>query len=82
MALTYLRAGTVKRIHVDRQVLARNRKTGGREPAWTVQTSKGPIKGYRVEVHGHLVGDQRSPQLRCGARMYLETRAAVEVSHP
>lgn len=74
-----LTAGTVKRIHVDRRVLAQNRKDGGDRPAWTVQTSKGPYKARRVEVHGYLVGDQRMKQLSCGARMYLETRAAVEL---
>lgn len=80
MSLVYLPAGTIKRIHVDRRVLASNRKHGRSDPAWTVQTSKGPYKAIRVEVHGHLVGDQRAKQLSCGARMYLETRAAVEIT--
>lgn len=71
-----LKAGTVKRVHVDRQILARNRKLGENKPAYTIQTSKGSIKCMRVE--GYFVFNQNNPPLSCGARMYGETRKEVK----
>lgn len=72
-----LKAGTIKRIHVDRQILARNRKTGSFDPAYTIQTSKGSIKARIVQIMGPLEFNQYSKQLSCGARMYGETKAEV-----
>lgn len=73
-----LRAGTIKRIHVDRRVLAQNRKTGSEHPAWTIQTSAGPIKCRQWKLCGTAQGNQDVKPLSCGARMYIATRAAVE----
>ncbi len=72
-----LPAGTVKRIHVDRRVIAQNRKNGTNMPALTIQTSKGPIKAKVVEIRGDLRFDQNAPQLKCGARIYGITMAEV-----
>lgn len=72
-----LKAGLVKRIHVDRQILARNRKNGTNEAAYTIQTSKGPIKAHIVQVDGFLEFNQFNKQLSCGARMYGVTHAEV-----
>lgn len=93
--IRYLKAGTIKRIHVDRRILAQNRKTGTSTPAITVQTSKGPLKALRATVLGHgemmQAGEfhrEHAPgewtidfikPLSCGARVWFETRAAVEV---
>lgn len=70
--------GTIKRLHVDRRIMAQNRKTGQTAPPITVQTSKGPIKAQRVEVHGPSVF-VHSPDkpLACGARVWIETHAAL-----
>lgn len=72
-----LKAGTIKRIHVDRQILVRNRKNGENKPAWTIQTSKGPIKARALVVRGPSLFVQVSKPLSCGARMYIETYAEV-----
>jgi hypothetical protein len=73
-----LRAGTVKRIHVDQLVIRRCRNGGCDDPALTVQTSKGPVKARRVEIHGRAVLVQRLDRpLKCGARVWIETRARV-----
>lgn len=72
-----LKAGTIKRIHVDRRRLAQNVRRGEDEAAWTIQTSKGPIKCVHWELTGKTSGDQRAKPLSCGARMYIETRAEV-----
>lgn len=77
--MKYLRAGTIKRIHVDRRVLAMNRKHGTKEPAWTIQTSKGPIKCREWWTTGLAWGSgPEAKQLSCGARMYIVTYAKVE----
>lgn len=80
--LQYLKAGTIKRIHVDRRVLAQNRVNTHQQPAITVQTSKGPLKAKRAMVLG--VGEMIQAggaikALSCGARVWYETKAAVEV---
>lgn len=89
--LQYLRAGTIKRIHVDRRIIAQNRESGRSKPAITVQTSKGSLKAISTNVLGHsemrMAGSFRRDTggtkfikpLSCGARVWLETRAAVEV---
>lgn len=89
--LEYLRAGTIKRVHVDRQVLARNLKDGKNDPACTVQTSKRSYKCREANILGNsrmmqageyrdAFGDLRVIKpLSCGARVWVETVAAVEV---
>jgi hypothetical protein len=90
---SYLKQGTVKRIHVDRRVIAQNRKNGTHEPTITVQTSKGPHKCRRAVVLGNgemvqagpVYSDEDGKMVRvikplgCGARVWFETRAAVEM---
>ena len=92
--LEYLKAGTIKRIHVDRHMMTFNRNNPTRQvPAITVQTSKGPYKARKAVVLGHSEMVQAGPvysevdgsilrtikPLSCGARVWLETKAAVEV---
>jgi len=74
-------AGTIKRIHVDRRVLALNKKLGGNAPAITIQTSKGSIKSQSVEILGVSTFVQagiagRRP-LSCGAKVWVETKGPV-----
>ncbi len=74
-----LKAGTIKRIHVDRRVITQNRKDGGTRPHWTIQTSKGPIKCHEWKLYGPVQGSSpMDKQLSCGARVYIMTHAAVE----
>jgi len=74
-----LKAGTVKRLHVDRRIVARNVKLGQDEPSITIQTSKGPIKARAVRGDGlfYFVQSMNQP-LRCGARLWIETHAELE----
>jgi hypothetical protein len=74
-----LPAGTVKRIHVDRRIIAQNRKNGTKLPHWTIQTSKGPIKCSEWKLLGPIQGSgPDDKQLSCGARVYMVTRSEVE----
>jgi hypothetical protein len=76
--MNILRAGTIKRIHVDRHVLARNRKLGTHDPAWTIQTSKGAHKARWVEWKGATTSSKPTDKpLKCGARMWVETKGQV-----
>lgn len=76
-----LRKGTIKRLHVDRRVIASNKKYGTNQPPITVQTSKGPLKAQRVEIRGSstFVHSPHKP-LHCGARVWIETHAEVALS--
>ena len=71
--------GTIKRIHVIQANIRANRKDGGKRPVFTIQTSKGPLHAHHVEVRGGsmLVNSPQKP-LKCGARVWIETRAAVD----
>ena len=76
--MSTLPAGTIKRVHVNRQVIARNRKLGTTDPAITVQTSHGPRRAQAVDIHGESRMIYRPDKpLKCGARVWLETTAAV-----
>lgn len=72
--------GVIKRLHVDRHVMASNRKHGLNNAPVTVQTSKGSHKCYGVNINGpsRFVYSPAKP-LSCGALLYVETRAEVEL---
>ena len=73
-----LRQGIIKRLHVDRSVLANNKKTGIIRPALTIQTSKGSIKTRSAMIHGvsYFVQADDNP-LSCGVKVWVETFAEV-----
>jgi hypothetical protein len=80
--VTIINAGTIKRLHVDKQIIARNRKEGRDDPTLTIQTSKGSFKASVVLVDGPCKFIQAGPAsgrkpLSCGARVWVETRAKV-----
>lgn len=77
--MKYLKRDTVKRIHVDRRIVAINRKLPSDDqlPAITVQTSKGPHKARRVHVWGSGTFVQGEKPLSCGARIWFETYAEI-----
>lgn len=75
-----LRPGLIKRIHVDRRIMAQNLKRGQNKPAITIQTSQGPIKARQVDGGKFSVvqaGFNGRRPLNCGARIWIETRAEV-----
>lgn len=73
-----LRAGLLKRIHVNQHAIRRNRKLGTQDPPITIKTSRQNIKAVDVEIDGpsRLVYSPEKP-LSCGARLWIETRAEV-----
>lgn len=74
-----IRKGLIKRIHVNKHVIAHNVKHGTHEPAITIQTSVGPVRrAYRVSINGPSEMIYSDKPLSCGARVWLETTAEVD----
>lgn len=76
---TTIRSGLLKRIHVDQHRIRANTKDGTNLPVVTVQARGGPYKGHCVDIHGKSMVVYGDP-LSCGARVWVETRAAVTVT--
>jgi hypothetical protein len=67
-------------LHVDQAVIKRNRKTGSNDPPLIVRTYKGALRAQTAIIHGPSV-IKHSPHkpLPCGARVWIETQAEVEI---
>jgi CO dehydrogenase/acetyl-CoA synthase beta subunit len=72
--------GSLKRIHVNQHVVRRNAKTGALEPPISVKTSVGTVACQAVAIDGpSTVVYSPDKPLSCGARIWVETRAAVTI---
>lgn len=71
-------AGIKYVIHVCQQTIARNRKNGSNEPPIIIRNYRGSIRCQEVEIDG-VVSVRHSPHkpLKCGARVWIETRGKV-----
>lgn len=73
------------RIHVNQHVIKANNKTGERHPVITVKTAKSNEYGHCVAIldaNGNEVARViYSPDkpLKCGARVWIETKNVVKV---
>jgi hypothetical protein len=67
-------------IHVNQHVIKANLKNGTNDPVLTVKTYKENRYAHAVEIRGPstVVYSQDKP-LSCGARVWIETQAEVEV---
>lgn len=67
-------------VHVNQSIIRRNGKTGEREPVITAKTYKDNRYGHEVLIGGpcRIVYSPDKP-LSCGAKVWIETEAAVEV---
>ena len=76
---------TLKRVHVNRHTLARNKKHGYADPAIGVEEyGRQKRYGSRVDIlhEGVVVASvihREEKPLRCGARCWIETRADVRI---
>lgn len=82
MTMQTIKAGIIKRIHVNQHNIRHNRAAaaGDHRPVFTVKTSDKNWKAESVEIMGesHMVYSPDKP-LSCGARVWMETTAAVRV---
>ena len=70
----------IKRIHVNQHIIRSNAKNGEMQPCITVKTSKSNTYCHEVKVHGttRVIYSPNKP-LSCGAKVWIETEADVEV---
>ena len=70
-----------KIIHINQHVIKKNHKTGEREPVITVKTYKDNRYAKEVYVDGpcKIIYSPDKP-LSCGAKVWIETQANVEVT--
>lgn len=75
-----LREGTIKRIHIRGAAVA-SCKRGDPEPCVTIQTSQGPFHCFEIAWNGEtrLIEAFGRKQLKSGAGLWIETRAAIKV---
>ena len=71
----------IKRIHINQHIIRRNKKTGEREPVITVKTYKSNDYASSVEILGtsRVIYSPDKP-LSCGATVWIETDAEVEIT--
>lgn len=67
-------------IHVNQHVIKSNRATGANDPVLTVKTYKSNNYAHDVVIHGasRVVYSPDKP-LSCGAHVWIETQAEVEI---
>ena len=69
-----------KYIHVNQHNIKSNRKYGENKPVFTVKTYKSNDYGHEVKIDGpcKIVYRPNKP-LSCGAKVWIETEAGVEL---
>jgi hypothetical protein len=77
--------GKLKRIHINQHVIRANSKSGPMHAGWkppvTVKTSDANHKGWSVDIHGvSSVVYRPNKPLNCGAKVWVETTAAITLS--
>lgn len=67
-------------IHVNQHVIKKNAKEGTNDPVLTVKTYKSNTYAHEVRIKGEsrVVYSPKKP-LSCGARVWIETEADVEI---
>ena len=67
-------------VHVNQHIIRKNRETGSADPVLTVKTYKSNRYAHQVKIDGpsRVVYSPEKP-LSCGARVWIETNAPVEV---
>jgi len=74
-----LPAGSLKRIHVNKQVIASNRLHGTNDPVFTTKWKGRTYRAQKVIVHGPSQMINPEKPLSCGARAWVETHSAVSL---
>lgn len=69
-----------KKIHVNQHVIKANTKTGTNDPVLTIKTYKDNTYASEVRILGEskVVYSPDKP-LSCGAKVWIETEAEIEV---
>ena len=67
-------------IHVNQHVIKANAKNGTNDPVLTVKTYKENRYAHEVTIHGPSKVVYSEKPLSCGARVWIETQAKVEIN--
>lgn len=70
---------TKKIIHVNRHMIAANTKDGGNRPVLTIKSKGKNRYGREVIINGPSKMVYDGTALSCGARVWLETTADLEI---
>lgn len=76
-----MRAGTIKRIHVNQHMIRRNKATGEHNNVITVQWRNKSYPVAKVQIKGpaEAIYSPDKP-LSCGAHVWVETKGEVVVT--
>jgi hypothetical protein len=66
-------------IHVNQHVIKANAKNGTNDPVLTVKNYKENRYAHEVEINGPSKVVYSEKPLSCGARVWIETQADVEI---
>jgi hypothetical protein len=69
----------ITRLHVNRHVLAANRRHGRNDPAVSLQQRGRSTRCRRVRIEGPSEVIHADKPLSCGARVYVQTTAPVTI---
>lgn len=75
-----LEESKLKKIHINQHVIKSNNKTGDREPVITIKSGKTNTYAHQIKIHGEseVIYSPDKP-LSCGAKVWVETKARVEL---
>ena len=75
-----IKSGTIKRIHVNQHNIRHNAKSEDKKPVLTCKTSKGNFKADAIHIYGpSAVVYSADDPLACGAKVWIQTTAEVEL---
>lgn len=84
-AVETIRAGLLKRLHVNQHVIRDNKKLGCNDPPLTCKLSDRNVKASQIDIMGpdgvvvaSLVYNPDDP-LSCGARVWISSHAEVVI---
>jgi hypothetical protein len=71
-------------LHINRHILAKNRKDGKKRPVYAIRRPGYTIYAHGVTIRGtvRFVDPRSDPPLSCGATIYAEIEGAVEPVDP
>ena len=73
-----IKAGIIKRIHVNQHIIKKNKKCGLNDPPLTIKTTKNNFKANRIKILGSSELIHSIKPLGCGAVCWIETKGEVE----
>ena len=75
-------AGTIKRVHVNQHIVKANKKTGAQDSVITVQWRNKSYTAKRLKILGPSTAIYSPDKpLKCGARVWIETTAPIEIDN-